>query len=152
MMLFFAILAGANIVLCRFLNSGNAMKNGLSMSTLMNYITGLVTSCIVLWISGEAAPQGLPAFEITSILMYLGGTVGVVTILLSNYLTPRMPAFLQTLLIFIAQLLTALLLDYLLIGSFSLGKLLGGLLVLAGLWHYQMVHRRNDAAAIKAQT
>lgn len=150
MMIFFAILAGVNIVFSRFLNSGNAEKNGLSMSTLMNYITGLVTSLIVLLLVREPGSfLKLPAFGVSSVLMFLGGTVGVITILLSNHLTPRMPAFLMTLLIFISQLLTALVLDYWLRGAFSLGRLAGGLLVLAGLWHYQRVHNQSDLAKAK---
>ena len=148
MMMFLAALAGANIVFSRFLNSGNAEKNGLGMSTLMNYITGLVTSAVVLLVSGEAGGfRQLQGFQLSSLFMYLGGAVGVTTVLLSNYLTPRLPAFLLTLLIFIAQLLTALALDALLTGKFSAGKLAGGMLVLAGLWHYQSVHKRGDSNA-----
>ncbi len=145
-MVLVAILTGVNIVLCRFLNAGSAQRNGLSMSTLMNYVVGLFTSLLVLWISAEAGGFRLPWDGISSLPVYLGGTVGVATILLSNYLTPRLPAFLLTLLIFIAQLLSALALDYLLAGDFSIGKLLGGLLVLLGLWHYQWVHKKYGVA------
>ncbi len=144
MMVLVSILAGVNIVVCRFLNSGSAERNGLSMSTLMNYITGLTTAFAVLWIMREPGSFALKPFDSTTVFFYLGGTVGVITILLSNYLAPRLPAFLMTLLIFVAQLLTALALDYGLTGQFSLGKLLGGLLVLVGLWHYQWVHKQQN--------
>ena len=138
-----AVLSGANIVLCRFLNSGSAKKNGLHMSTLMNYITGLCTSMVVFWIVKEAGGFSVQWQGISTVAIYTGGVAGVITILLSNYLTPRLPAFLLTLLIFVAQLLTALLIDYWLLGTFSFGKLAGGLLVLAGLWHYQWVHKKG---------
>ena len=39
-MIFVAILVGANTVLCRYLNAMYAKRNGLSMGTLINYITG----------------------------------------------------------------------------------------------------------------
>lgn len=145
MMIFLAILTGVNIVVARFLNAGSAQRSTLSMSTLLNYVTGLVTSLVALWLSGEvlglAAGESAPFYP----LMYLGGAFGVAAVLLSNYLTPRLPAFLLTLLIFVAQLLTGLVLDYVLLGDFSLGKLLGGVFVLLGLWHYQSVHRRVEA-------
>lgn len=145
MLIFIAVLTGANIALCRFLNAGYAAKNGLNMSTLMNYITGLITALVVLWISGEAFGLTLGGPSPANPFIYLGGAVGVLSWLLSNYLTPKLPAFLLTLLIFVSQLLTALLLDYLLSGLFSPGKLLGGLIVLLGLWHYQRVHKLASA-------
>lgn len=142
MMIFFAILTGVNIVLSRMLNAGCAKHNSVNLSTLLNYLTGLVTSLLVLWLVGEAGgfhPTGENAGQVW---IYLGGAVGVATVVLSNYLVPKLPAFLLTLLVFLAQLLAGLALDYALSGAFSLGKLLGGLLILLGLWHYQQVHRQ----------
>lgn len=150
MIILIAIFTGANIVLCRFLNAGSSEKNGLNMSTLMNYITGLLTSLLVLWFSGEVGGFRLEWNGVSSLVIYAGGTVGMITILLSNYLTPRLPAFLLTLLIFVSQLLTALLLDFFLTGFFSMGKLVGGLLVLIGLLHYQWVHRRYASSGREA--
>ena len=144
-MLLIAIFTGINIVLCRFLNAGSAQKNGLSMSTLMNYITGLVTSVIVFCLSKEESGLAFQWNGLYTLLIFTGGVSGVITIFLSNFLTPRLPAFLLTLLIFISQLLTAFLLDYLVSGVLSIGKLIGGLLVLLGLWHYQWVHKRHSA-------
>ena len=149
-MIFVAVFTGANVLLCRFLNAGSAEKNGLSMSTLMNYITGLATSLLVYSLSGETKGLSLQWSGLSTLAIYTGGATGVITILLSSYLAPRLPAFLLTLLIFIAQLFTAFLLDFWLSGIFSAGKLIGGLLVLLGLWHYQWVHKRHAAA--KAET
>ncbi len=145
MIVFLAILAGVSIVVSRFLNAGSADKNGLSVSTLMNYLTGLAVSLIVLTLARESGGFQPKAHDTFNPLIYSGGLVGVVTVFLSSYLARRLPAFLMTLLIFIAQLLTALALDYLLTGQFSLMKLLGGLLVLGGLWHYQWIHKRYEA-------
>ena len=141
MMLLLATLAGVNIVFTRFLNAECAKKNSLSVGTLFNYITGLLTSIIVLILSGEPGGFRSDLQTSASLFIYLGGTVGVMTLLLSNYLTPRLPAFLLTLLIFISQLLTALLLDFVITGELSMGKLIGGLLVFVGLWHYGWVHK-----------
>lgn len=145
LMILFAVLAGCNIVITRFFNAGSSQQNGLSMSTLMNYITGLFTSLLVLWFSGEKNTSTLTLPFHVNPLIYLGGTVGVITLLISNHITPRMPAFLLTLLIFLSQLLTALLLDFFFFGNFSAGKLFGGLLVLVGLWHYQFIHQRRSS-------
>ena len=142
-MIFLAVFTGANIVLCRFLNSSSAQKNGLNMSTLMNYITGLITAVLVLWLSGEGGGFRFQWSGLATFAIYTGGVSGVITILLSSHLTPRLPAFLLTVLIFLAQLFAAFLLDYWLSGTFSIGKLVGGLLVLLGVWHYNWVHRKS---------
>lgn len=146
LMLLVAALVGANTVVCRYLNTLYARRNGLPMGTLANYVTGLLAALLVLLIMGEpmaARPVGALTFR--TVAMFLGGAVGVGLIQISIHITPRMPAFVSTLLIFVSQLGTGLLLDYLLTGAFSATKLLGGLMVMLGLWHYGWVSRRTEA-------
>jgi bacterial/archaeal transporter family-2 protein len=145
-----AVLVGANTVLCRYLNSLYAKYNGLSMGTLANYVTGLVTSLIVLLILGDPASV-LPVGSLTlrKGMMFLGGAFGVGMIQLFIYVTPRMPAVQSTILIFASQLGFGLVLDALLSGAFSLGRLLGVLMVLLGLGHYVWV---NAGPAEKKKT
>lgn len=146
MMLLIAALVGANTVVSRYLNSIYARHNGLPMGTLANYVTGLATSLVVLLLMGEPASfQPLAQVTFRTVAMFLGGAVGVGLIQISIYITPRMPAFLATLLIFLSQLGVGLALDFVLTGDFRLGKLLGGLIVLLGLCHYAWVGRRDAA-------
>lgn len=144
MMLFVAALVGANTVVCRYLNAMYARHNTLPMGTLANYVTGLTTALVALLIMGEpAAPAPVGALTFRTVAMFLGGAVGVGLIQISIYITPRMPAFWATLLIFLSQLGTGLVLDFALTGAFGVTKLLGGLLVLLGLCHYAWVGRRD---------
>ncbi|NLI21985.1 MAG: EamA-like transporter family protein [Clostridiales bacterium] len=143
MMLFVAALVGANTVISRYLNALYARHNSLPMGTLLNYLTGLGTSLLALAALGapaDAQPLGVLTFR--SVSMFLGGAVGVVLIRLTIYLTPRLSAFQATLLIFLGQLGGGLMLDYLLTGVFSPGKLLGGALVLLGLAQYARTNAR----------
>ena len=142
MMLLIPALVGANTIICRYLNAMYAKHNTQGMGTLTNYITGLAASLVALLALGEpAAFQPIGPLTFRTVFMFLGGALGVLLIQLMIYITPRMPAFLSTILIFISQLGTGLVLDYLLTHSFSLGKIAGGVLVLAGLWHYAYVNR-----------
>lgn len=152
LMLPVAALVGANTVVCRYLNTLYARRNGLPMGTLANYVMGLLAALLVLLVMGEPmAAKPVEALTFRTAAMFLGGAVGVGLIQVSIYITPRMPAFVSTLLIFVSQLGTGLLLDYLLTGAFSVTKLLGGLLVMLGLWHYGWVSRRAEAhAAVEA--
>ena len=63
----------------------------------------------------------------------VAGAVGVGVISLSSFLSSKISAFYLTLLLFIGQLFAGMLLDYLVAGDFSLNKVIGGILVIAGL-------------------
>ncbi len=141
------MLVGANTVLCRYLNAYSDRYNGLSMSTLANYVTGLATAFAVLLIFGDStAVLSVGALSFRKVMMFLGGFFGVALVELCIYITPRLPAFLGTVLIFVSQLAAGLAIDYILSGSISVGKMLGGALVLLGLAHYTWVGRRTAAS------
>ncbi len=143
-----AVLVGANTVVCRYLNTIFSHRNGLAMGTLANYVTGTLGALLVLLILGEpAAVKPIGALTVRTAAMFLGGAVGAVFVRLSIYITSRMSAFVSTLLIFISQLGTGLLLDFLLTGTFSAVKLLGGVLVMLGLWHFGWAGGRGKRAA-----
>lgn len=109
-----AILAGMSIVISRTINANLASKIGIFQGTIFNYLVGLVVISVPWW-------------------TYLGGIVGVLVVSLSSYITPRISAFYLTILIFISQLFVGTLVDYALLGVFSHGKIIGGLLVFVGL-------------------
>ena len=146
MVVLLTVLSGMNTVLTRQLNAECGVRNGLTMSTLLNYATGLVTSLLVLLVMGRPAAAASAPEGFRAVLMFLGGAVGVLVIFLCNYLTPRMPALMLTLLFFVAQLATAILLDVWLKGAFSPGQLAGGALVMLGLLFYQSVEKKRKRA------
>jgi len=117
--------------------------------TLFNYIVGLAFSLVFLLFSGEyvnlprTGPVLIPGWA------YLGGLLGVMTIILSSYITPKISTFYLTLLIFIGQLFTGIIVDCLALGTLSAGKIIGGLLVLAGLAYNLMVDKRQETRAAR---
>ncbi len=126
------LFSGVTIVLARMLGSRLAQSCGAPYSSLMNYITGLIGSLIAFWVTGAVVTSAFPAPG-GSVTMYLGGALGLVSVYMLNRITHRLPATQLTLLIFIGQLFSGLLLDYFATHKFSPGMLAGGLLVLAGL-------------------
>ncbi len=127
-----AILSGITIVLARMVNARLAQKCGVPYSSLMNYITGLTGSLIAFFVTGAVIKTAFPAAG-GSIFIYIGGALGLVSIYVLNRITHKLPATQLTLLIFVGQLFSGLLLDYFATHKFSPGTLAGGLLVLAGL-------------------
>ena len=139
-----SVLAGVSIVVARIINSALASRIGTLQSTFFNYITGLSVSFVFLVISRELA--NLPAAKYGTIPLwaYAGGLLGVIVIILSNFTTPKVSAFYLTLLIFIGQLFAGILIDYLISGDISIGKITGGILVLAGLTYNLLLDKKRE--------
>lgn len=127
-----SFLSGFAIVAARISNAKLAAKAGLGFSTVMNYVTGLLGSLIVLAVSGFPMAQPFPAQGV-SFTVYLGGLMGVASIIICNLITLRLTNVRMTLLIFVGQIFSGVLLDAFLLHIFSPGQLAGGLLVAAGL-------------------
>lgn len=137
-----SLLAGVTIVTSRTVNAGLAERSGVVKSTLYNYVTGLSVSLLVLLLAGggELASAVSPRPW-----MYLGGVLGVVTVLLSNIIVARISSFYMTLLLFVGQVFAGVCIDVLLTGSFAPENLGGGLFVAAGLIFNLWVDRHASA-------
>ncbi|MBE7123319.1 DMT family transporter [Bacillus cereus] len=136
-----AILAGVSIVIARIINANLAKKIGNWEGTFFNYITGLFFSMLFLIFSSDSLYIPIHTLQSIPIAVYLGGLVGVIVISLSNYITPKIPAFYLTLLIFIGQLFTGTVIDLFLSNELSIGKIFGGIFVLIGLTYNLLVDR-----------
>lgn len=140
-----AFLAGVSIVVARIINAQMAKKIGLFESTYFNYLTGLVSSIIILLISGE-----LLGFSISNVgkipyWAYLGGVLSILVVVLSSYITPKISVFYQTLFVFVGQLFVGMLIDYVLLQELSVNKIIGGSLVLCGLIFNLVVDKKSMA-------
>ena len=78
--------------------------------------------------------------------VYLGGAVGAVGIFLCNVVTPRLPVLQMSLVVFVGQLFTGMVIDGFM-GRFSLGTLVGGAIVAAGMLVNILVDRRSAKGA-----
>jgi transporter family-2 protein len=89
----------------------------------------------------------LPDFGIdplsSSWWIYLGGTLGVGVVLLSNIVVVKISAFYLSLLIFIGQIFTGIIIDIVISGELSYRSLIGGILVATGLCINLFLDRRQ---------
>lgn len=136
-----AIAAGASIVIARNINSILAEKKGLLASTFFNYVTGFSLSVIFLLISSESIKKSYSLLGTVPLWAYLGGFLGVAVVAISNIVTSKISAFYMSLIIFVGQLFTGIIIDYFALGILSIGKVIGGLLVVAGLIYNLYVDR-----------
>jgi len=126
-----SIAAGAIVVIARILNTRLYEKIGLIESSFFNYFTGLLSSLILLAIFKDTITLG--AFGHIPFWAYLGGILGVSVVISSSIVTPKMSTFYITLIIFIGQLFTGILIDCVALKTIPSAKIIGGLLVVAGL-------------------
>jgi transporter family-2 protein len=141
--LLISVLAGVSVVINRIINSNLAEKIGTFYSTFINYIVGLVFSFIFFFLTREAFHVSIAEMKGIPLWAYLGGLAGVIVIVLSNYITPRISAFYSTLLMFIGQLFVGIILDYVTLHDISIGKLIGGFFVLAGLSYNLWIDKKQ---------
>ena len=125
--------AGGTIVLSRTLNAKLGEQTSVGISTFYNYLLGLIVSTIIFLLFGgnEAIHSGIVISA--DPLIYTGGFLGVILIMVSNIVVTKVSAFYLSLMMFIGQVLTGIIIDALLAGSFSITILIGGILVSAGL-------------------
>ena len=74
-------------------------------------------------------------------LAYTGGLVGVAVVSLQVFLSSKVSSFYLTLLLFVGQLFTGIILDFILLGKISIWQVVGGILVIIGLSYNLYIDR-----------
>lgn len=122
---------GITVVLARTANSRLSEKTGALGGSLVNHLVGLpITILITLFVTPKTE---LFAKADAPLWAYFGGMLGVTTVLLFNIVVPKVPALKLSILSFIGQIFTGILIDFLLGNDFSDASFLGGLIISAGI-------------------
>ena len=146
--------AGVCIVASRTLNAGLASVTSVRVGTFYNYLVGLVVSIpVLLMLGGGEAP--FQEFTVSPRwYIYIGGVLGVWVVLMSNVVVKRVAAFYLTLLVFVGQISTGIVIDSLMAQEISFILVMGGSLVAAGLCANLFIDKiklKYDNPQIKSQ-
>ena len=125
-----SFISGIIIVLSRILNTKLTEKTSLMESTYFNYFTAAIFCFILFLISKENISSII--FSSLPVYAYLGGILGTGIVALNSVVTPKLPSFYVTLLIFITQIFTGFIIDGFLYGTIPYAKIIGGLIVTIG--------------------
>ena len=136
-------LCGCITIISMIINSNLAKRIGVFKGTLINYIVGLTTTLILMIIVKSSVNLSYSSFTNIPLWALLGGMIGVAVVASSNVVLPKIPTIYTTLLIFIGQLFTGILIDYFRVGFVSKGKIIGGLLILLGLLYNSNVEKKE---------
>ncbi len=145
MSVFFALSAGMLVILCISINGRLATKVGLIQAGITNYLIGLLSSFVYIIISNRGLNFDLLHLN-TDIPFYffLGGIVGSVIMIFNSMIINNLSAVFVTILVFIGQLSLGAFIDYMWSGSLAVGKVIGGILILAGLFLYIKGDNKKD--------
>jgi len=141
-----ALASGALPGLTFILNSELGRRKGIFRSTRINYMTGLVTT--LLFVAAVRPPTVASLYAVASagpLLALGGGITGVAVVAAINLVFPRIPAFSATLLMFSGQATAGLIIDAVTTGVFDARKLIGTIVLLAGLAINALLARRAEA-------
>lgn len=140
MYIIIALITGSLVIISMILNSRVGDEVGLFQSVFINYVLGLTVSTMILLFNLKtiSTASNIPWWA------YLGGVLGVSIVTISNILIPKIPTIYTTLLIFIGQLFTGTIIDMLTDVEVSKGKIIGGLLICAGLFYNLMIDKKEQ--------
>lgn len=135
-------LSGVLLVVSRSYNARLADATSVYVSTFFNYVCGLATAIPVFLFFGLEEPVWMGFHLAPNFWTYLGGAIGVFTVWLSNVVVVKIPQLYITLLMFVGQVFTGVLMDALIDGAFSTQNIIGGVLVSLGLALNLLFERR----------
>lgn len=131
---YFLALAGGCIgILSKLVNVQVAQRLGTENGTLINYLIASALALVLALCTGATALFSPAVLGSVPPVYYLGGVFGLLSLLLTVVSIPKVPVISSTVLMLAGQLGTGLLIDWLLLGKFSLPRTAGILLVAAGL-------------------
>lgn len=131
---FVSLLTGVTVVTSRQINAQLAERTSVLTSTFYNYSVGLITAIVALAIAAMSGAEIVIGVGISKNLwIYLGGAIGVLTVLLSNICVQRMSSLIMTLMMFAGQVFGGVAIDAIFYGEFSLRTLAGGIFAFLGL-------------------
>jgi transporter family-2 protein len=135
-----ALISGGTVAASILLNARLGALKGLYKGVFVNYLLGVIVSVpLVLIINGLSFPS--VEFNWSLMIALTGGAIGYVVVLLNSHITPKIGILYVTILLFIGQLGTGIVIDAIREGNVSAGKITGGLLIIAGLVYLLRVER-----------
>lgn len=128
-----SLLSGVAVVLSRTVNSRLSDNIGALRGSLVNHLVGLPITIVIALIASVCTSTTINTAAPFRPWIYLGGTLGVLTVLLCNLTVPKVSSFKLTVLTFIGQIFTGILLDLIIGGDYSQTSFVGGVVIALGI-------------------
>lgn len=132
-MILLAIIGGVLTTLSMVVNSSLGKRIGVLQSTFINYIVGIVCSVLVLCIVGSKTSIDISELAKMPTYIFFGGALGVIVVFSSNKIIPKIPVVYSMLLLFIGQIVSGVIIDYIIVGEVSNKKIIGAIIITLGI-------------------
>ncbi|HJB27303.1 MAG TPA: DMT family transporter [Candidatus Blautia faecavium] len=139
-----AFVNGCATVISKMINYRCTKYLGTNNGSLVNYVVASVLSLILLLVSSRFSVD-LYAFKQAPWWLYLGGAFGIVAFIISMITLSHLKVMESTILLLVGQLTAGILFDAFVFQNISVKKLLGILLVAAGIiWDNKVSSTSRD--------
>ncbi len=142
-----SIFAGVTVVLSRSVNSRLSSQTGEIQSALVNYAVGLITAVIASAVFAGNELSLIFTNASSDWWIYTGGAMGAVIVLLYNIIVPKVSSFQLSLLTFVAQVFTGIVIDIILGSEYSMKTFIGGIIVAVGVAAYMVLEKLEKKKA-----
>ncbi|MCD8198463.1 MAG: DMT family transporter [Lachnospiraceae bacterium] len=142
--IFVALCGGISCVLSRSVNARLSEQVGALRGSLINHMVGLPCTIVVLLLTGGIQITAASTGSLLFLPMYLGGTMGVLSVLLYNVLVPNTSAFSLTILSFTGQLFAGITIDFLLGTPGDDITFWGGIIIAVGILLNMILEHRGQ--------
>ena len=134
----------ASVPISKMINYRCTKYLGTNNGSLVNYVVASVLSLILLLVSSRFSVD-LYAFKQAPWWLYLGGAFGIVAFIISMITLSHLKVMESTILLLVGQLTAGILFDAFVFQNISVKKLLGILLVAAGIiWDNKVSSTSRD--------
>lgn len=150
MAIFITLITGFCVVFNRIASAELAKKRSLQKSVFWNFLIASITLILLSKVLYQTSLiQTYNSMLQSNPLLLTGAIFAVATVLATNYLSPRVASYYLTLLLFIGQIFSGIVLDIVLSSSFSFQNFAGGILVLLGLLLNLLFDKRKLDNSVK---
>lgn len=147
----FSLVAGVTIVLSRTVNANLSNKIGALQGSFINHFVGLPITIAILFLFGQNEPIFTNFTISPNPMIYIGGALGVIVVMLFNITVPKIQALNLTLLTFVGQVFTGLLLDIITKQGYSKSTFYGGIFIATGIFTNLILDYLKNKKESKAQ-
>lgn len=143
-----SICAGITVVLSRTVNARLSQYAGELQSSFINHVIGLPIAVAIAAVLEKNSIISSFHEPLPGPWIYLGGVLGVSAVFLCNITVPRVAAFRLTLLTFVGQVFTGIVIDIFAKSEYTESTFIGGVLVAAGIalnMIYEQVLRTKES-------
>jgi len=142
---FVSLLSGVSVVIARSINAHLAKEVGALNGSLINHLVGLpITLVLALLMTSSSSTSNIIRNGTFPVWIYFGGTLGVMLVLLNNIVVPKVSAFRITVLTFVGQVITGIILDLFFGNSVLDASFQGGMLIAIGVLISMVTEQYNS--------